>query len=721
MMTPKEKRAEPRHRVARTIPAERAIRVLLVADTDALDPVSTYLDDEHGCDVATATTADAALQQIAEARVDCVVSGHAGSGIDGLALLDAVRDRSPDLPFVLFAADGSDEVARRAIERGADDYLERGDDEVHYELLARRIEGCVTLGRRQQKLENIYEAIGHAGHAMFVTDPDGTITYANPTMAEVSGYSQGEIRGATPSLFKSGEHDEAFYRDLWETILNGEVWESEVINEHKQGHQYVIDQTIAPITDDGEIEGFAAISRDITVRKRRERNLAFFQQAVEQMGSGIAAYDDTGTIRYANSAYAEMLGTTSGDLEGRHVAGLNPEFEADRFHEYWESFGPGETKRRETRHRRFDDGTTFPVATTTTHITAGGDEYHVGTIRDITERKAREQELRMFREAVEQAGHAVIVTDTDGVIQYVNPAFEELSGYSAAEAIGRTPAINKSGEHGDDFYDDLWETILDGEVWTGEIVNEHKNGERYAIDQTVAPLTDDGEITGFVAINRDISELKEQRRELKRQNERLEKFGRTVAHDLRNPLNIIDAHLDRASRADDPADAHERMQTALDRMGELIEELLALAEQGKTVLDPEPAGLEAVATNAWDHVDTREMRLEVVDDATFLMDDSRTEQLLENLYRNAREHAGEDSTVRVGMLEDGFYVEDDGPGIPEADRDNVLESGFTTSDDGTGFGLAIVSQIADAHDWTVAVTEGSDGGARFIFRGVDVE
>jgi PAS domain S-box-containing protein len=355
----------------------------------------------------------------------------------------------------------------------------------------------------------------------------------------------------------------------------------------------------------------------------------------------------------------------------------------------------------------------------TTHIQVDDDEYHVGTIQDITERKERERKLQLFRKAVEQAGHSVLVTDDGGEIEYVNPAFEELTGYDREDVVGESPAILSSGEHDEDFYEELWDTIEAGDVWQGEVIDERQTGEQYVVDQTIAPVeNDDGEITHFVGINRDITELKEQRRELKRQNERLEQFGRTVAHDLQNPLNVMDVHLGRARRAEDPEEAHEEIQRAIDQMAALIDDLLALAKQGKTVLDPQPTDFESLVTTAWENVDTRGMTLEIDGDATFLMDDSRVREVFENLFRNAQEHAGETATVSVGTLHDGFFVEDDGPGIPDEELHQVLKSGFTTSEEGTGFGLAIVNQIAEAHDWDVAVTNGTEGGARFDFHGV---
>lgn len=721
-MRPSQEQTLPAGQPTDTEEGDTTVTVLLVDDDgNFASPVAEYLAREHGFDVTTETSPRAALDRLSrDQSINCVVSADAMPGMDELEFLELVKSRFPDLPFVLFAGRGSEQVASRALQLGADDYLEKDTSETRYELLANRIDNCVTITRQQQKLQDIYAAIEHSGHAMFVTEADGTITYANPTMEAVSGYSFEELRGETPAILESGEHNQEFYRDLWGTILSGDVWEGEIINEHKNGHQYVIDQTISPITNDGTITGFVAINRDITVRKRRERNLTFFEQAIEQVGTGIAAYDVEGAIRYANEAYADMLGTVSGTLTGQSITELNPVFEADRFDEYWNSFAVGETRRQEGVNQRLDDGSAVPVDTVTTHVTVGDDEYHVGTIQDITARKERERELQMFRKAVEQAGHAVVVTDTAGTIEYVNPAFEELTGYDREEAIGETPAILKSGEHDQEFYQRLWGTILGGEVWKGEIINERKSGEQYVIDQTIAPLENgDDEITHFVAINRDITEIKEQEQELRRQNDRLEKFGRTVAHDLRNPLNVMDAHLNMAKEADNPETAHAKMQQAVDRMTELIDELLALAKQGKTVLDPEPASLEDVATAAWSHVDTRIMRLEVTEDRSLLMDDARVREVFENIFRNAREHAGADAAIRVGPFPDGFYIDDDGPGIPPDERDDVLKPGFSTSKDGTGFGLAIVSQIADAHDWTVTITESPDGGARFEFHGVE--
>jgi len=135
--------------------------------------------------------------------------------------------------------------------------------------------------------------------------------------------------------------------------------------------------------------------------------------------------------------------------------------------------------------------------------------------RDATERKARRNQLRKFEQMVRHTGHAVFFTNVDGEIQYVNPSFERMTGYTSAEALGETPHLLTSGEHGDAFFADLWETILDGSIWNGEIVNERRDGTQFIANITIAPVTNDlGTVTNFVAIYDDITERKEREKRL---------------------------------------------------------------------------------------------------------------------------------------------------------------------------------------------------------------
>ncbi|QFU81550.1 hybrid sensor histidine kinase/response regulator [Natronorubrum aibiense] len=139
---------------------------------------------------------------------------------------------------------------------------------------------------------------------------------------------------------------------------------------------------------------------------------------------------------------------------------------------------------------------------------------------DCPARLHQSHSARSFKQAVEQAGHSIYITAPDGTIQYVNPAFEAVTGYSAAEAIGSTPRLLKSGVHGSSFYQELWRTILTGDVWENQIVNRRKDGTTYTVNQTIAPITDaDGTISNFVAVNADISDQKRRERQLRRLHE----------------------------------------------------------------------------------------------------------------------------------------------------------------------------------------------------------
>ncbi|MFD1598254.1 PAS domain-containing sensor histidine kinase [Halobellus rarus] len=208
-------------------------------------------------------------------------------------------------------------------------------------------------------------------------------------------------------------------------------------------------------------------------------------------------------------------------------------------------------------------------------------------------------------------------------------------------------------------------------------------------------------------------ERAEREARLQQQNERLETFTSIVSHDLRNPLSVADGYLELAREGDEAALV--RVEDALDRMEELIANLLELAREGASVDAVRSVDLAAVAHGAWTSTATADATLQIDTAAEIEADPDRLQQLFENLFTNAVEHGGDDVTVRVTSADSGFAVEDDGPGIPEEDREDVLAHGYTTDADGTGFGLAIVNEIAGGHGWQMTVESGRSGGAKFVF------
>jgi signal transduction histidine kinase len=173
------------------------------------------------------------------------------------------------------------------------------------------------------------------------------------------------------------------------------------------------------------------------------------------------------------------------------------------------------------------------------------------------------------------------------------------------------------------------------------------------------------------------------------------------------------------ARQDCASDHLDTVETALDRMSGIIDDTLALVKAGKQIERTDRLALSDVVRRSWRNVATEEAEIAVESGTTLVADEGRIRHLFENLFRNAVEHGDGDVTLRVGALEDGFYVEDDGPGIPDSEREDVFEAGYSGTDGGTGFGLSIVARVAESHGWDVAATAGSAGGARFEITGVD--
>jgi K+-sensing histidine kinase KdpD len=233
------------------------------------------------------------------------------------------------------------------------------------------------------------------------------------------------------------------------------------------------------------------------------------------------------------------------------------------------------------------------------------------------------------------------------------------------------------------------------------------------------PFTEDE--TMFAELIARLLENELRRKRADEKIERLEEFASVLAHDIRNPLAVALGRVEVAQLNHDSEHLDEAVG-ALGRVDDVISEVLAMARQGQHIEETEDVQLSEIANRCWATVATDQASITVEDDLTFRAAADRLQHVFENLYRNSVEHGGENVTVRVGPLpeSDGFYVEDDGPGIPEDKRGVVLEAEYTTGDGSLGFGLAIVDGIATAHDWDLAITESSTGGARFEFSNVVV-
>ncbi len=370
--------------------------------------------------------------------------------------------------------------------------------------------------------------------------------------------------------------------------------------------------------------------------------------------------------------------------------------------------------------------------------------YH-GVLLDITERKRAEEDLRRLNFAIERAAESVLITDPDGVIQYVNPAFEKVTGYSRSEAIGRTPSLLKSGVQDHSFYENLWKTLKGGMIWSGRMTNRRKDGKLIQADSTISPLvTSAGVLTGYISLNRDITEAVKLETML-RQAQKMEAIGTLaggIAHDFNNILSAMIGYAELARfRTTDPQIQPylEQILKACDRSRDLVKQILTFSRRREQEMKPmavTPVVKEVLQLLRSSIPSTVEIRtsFETHHD-TVLADPTQIHQVLMNLFTNAV-HAMRDGEgvleVRLGRqlltaqspvfdpgLKEGPYlqmvVSDTGEGIDPAVRDKIFDPFFTTkaSGEGTGLGLSVVYGIVKDHGGMIHVDSEPGKGTTF--------
>ena len=313
--------------------------------------------------------------------------------------------------------------------------------------------------------------------------------------------------------------------------------------------------------------------------------------------------------------------------------------------------------------------------------------------------------------------HALFMLDTEGGMSMWPKTSRQFYGYESEDVIGRQLDVLYAEKQGEPPpVKDLLAEAKAGPVET-DGWHQRADGSVFWASCTLSPLSN-GDFDGYTVIVQDTTTRKQYERMLERQNDRLKEFTDILSHDLRNPLNVLGGHLEQYKQTGDEKHV-EVIERTTDRMERLVDDLLRVARQGQVVENPEPTDIESVLEIARVGAlpETATLRYESVQ--TVMADPDRLVQVFENLLRNSAEHGGEDVTARVGPFQDGFYVEDDGPGIPEGDRDRVFDHGYTSREDGNGYGLSVVRSIIGAHGWDVSVVSADDGGARFEITGIE--
>jgi PAS domain S-box-containing protein len=364
------------------------------------------------------------------------------------------------------------------------------------------------------------------------------------------------------------------------------------------------------------------------------------------------------------------------------------------------------------------------------------------TITDITERKQAEQQLRLQAAALESAANAIAITDARGSIQWVNPAFTALTGYSAGQALGQNPRVLKSGQHDPAFYQNLWNTILAGHVWHGEMVNKRQDGSLYTEEMTITPLKDpQGKIARFIAIKQDVTARKEAEdtlrrtaEDLARSNHDLEQFAYVASHDLQEPLRMVSGFVQlfhEKYRGQVDADGERYIHYAVDgakRMQELIADLLTYSRASR--VSPESSvtdsgqALEKALVNLHAAIEADQAVITHGPLPAVCVNAGQLTQVFQNLIGNAvKFHGPQPPQVHVEARREGpqwvFSVADNGIGIEPQYYErifNIFQRLHGREQyPGTGIGLAICKKIVERHHGRIWVESQPGVGSTFCF------
>ncbi len=582
--------------------------------------------------------------------------------------------------------------------------------------------------------------INAVSETLFLMKTDGTIVITNEAMANLFGKSVSELTGTNVFDLFPGE---GVKRRREFSQIGLERGKPNLYVYEYAGREF--ENQVCPLKNEaGDITHFAVFSHDITEHNKVKRALKqseeLFRNVLETIQMIGLMLDSDGNITFCNDYLLNLTHWQRKEVIGKNwFKQFLPPKVQDAVHKiFMETFQSGE----------------FPPYYENEIVTREGDERLIGWNNtafrdsngrvigitsigwDITEQRQKEHELRRLTRAIEQSPVSVIITNLDGNIEYVNPKFTKVTGFTFAEAVGNNPRILNSGKQGKQFYTELWDTISGGQPWHGEFLNKRKNGEIFWEAASISPIFDNnGRITSYVAVKEEITEQRKMQERL-RQQERLAAVGQLaagIAHDFNNILTVILLYGELLQKSPDLTPKQQpKVQTIIkqsQRASELIEQILDFSHQSvlkREVLDLLPLVQDMVSM--FERTLPENIKLQFNrHERQFLIhaDRTRIQQVLLNLCVNARDAMPNGGSLEISLaahsinetvtssphiLPPGDWIElgvkDTGTGIDEDVLPHIFEPFFTTKapGHGNGLGLAQVYGIVKQHDGEIDVT-----------------
>jgi len=724
------------------------IRVLHVDDELALLKVAKQCLELQGLfHVDTADSVEEALNKLKEKDYDVVVSDYQMSGKDGLEFLKQLREKGNDIPFLILTGKSREEVAIRALNLGADGYLDKtGDSGTVYCKLAHAIRQAVDRRsaqieslRREAKLGAILQA---SPEAITITDPDGNIIECNQVAVGMHGcQSKKDLVGKNAFGLIAEKDREKAVQNLKKTLEQGSTKNVEYTFLTKDGREFSAELSASVVRDaSGKPEYFVAITRDITERKESEEALRetkdYLHNLLNYANTPVIVWDNEQKISLFNNAFEALTGYKKGSMLRRSIDVLFPPLQKTEILQTIERATRGEKWQSVEVPILCKDGETRIALWNSANVQdkAGNIVATIAQGQDITERKESEEALRETKDYLDNllnyANAPVIVWDNEQKISLFNNAFEALTGYKKGSMLGRSidvlfPPLQKT---------EILETIeraMAGEKWQSvEVPILCKDGEtRIALWNSANVQDKAGNIVGTIAQGQDITERKRLQEALLK-SERLAAIGQlasAVGHEIRNPLGVIKnsayfLNMMLKDVADEKVVKHLKiLEKEVNSANLIISDLLDFAR--KKPLTLVKTDLNETVKNTLSKITVPEnikVEIKLGEISKMLLDEERVQRVCHNLILNAVQAMPEGGKLAIQTTKQDdsakLIVQDTGVGIPKEIVPRLFTPLFSTKAKGIGLGLVICKQIVEGHDGNITVDSRVGEGSTFTVK-----
>jgi len=606
------------------------------------------------------------------------------------------------------------------------------------------------ISKRTVPLEKLYEfLVNNSNEGVALVNPEGKIDFCNPAFSKITGYGREEVTDTRIENLTKILH---IKHGILNKISNAP---KKIKITVKYGNEKTVE--FSHFIPENTAEGYSVIYlKDITnCAEFQEESKTLYRSLFESASDAIFLMKNNKFIDCNKKTLKIFLVSSKSEINGHTPWEFSPPKQPDGLSSIKEARKriqaalDGRPQRFYWQHRK-TDGRVFDTEVSLNNI-KGHQGYIFAIVRDITFSKQTEQQLKKSYIAMEQSPVSIVITDLDGNIEYINPKFSEITGYSFEEIKGQNPRILKSGETSDEEYKELWNTITKGGIWRGEFHNLKKNGELYWESAIIAPVKDrNGKITNFIGVKEDITELKRLQNQLS-MAQKMESIGNLtggIAHDFNNILTAINGYAEiilADLNSDDPLyEEVHAIQESGNKAAELVSKLLAFSR--RQIIKPRILDINTVINDLLpilprmigEDIEIKKELSETV--STIKADQSQIDQILINLLVNARDALNSKSdrnakkfisfkTENIAINNDYvtnhpgsykgnfviFSVSDNGKGMPEDIRRRVFEPFFTTKEigHGTGMGLSTVYGIVKQNRGFIYVYSEPDKGSVF--------